>query len=82
MAAVRLVRLRHLPKFQLVRQTPGTSVSDRPNPVRDVLQVGANAQEPVRVRGSWQNAIQVRSAPAHRAGMPGRSGAWRWPHTL
>ncbi len=45
------------------------------------LQVGANASESVRVRGSGQNAIRAPSALARRAGMPGRSGAWRWPHT-
>lgn len=43
---------------------------------------GGRAASAGSVCGSWQNAIQARSAPVHRAGMPRRNGAWQWPHTL
>jgi hypothetical protein len=43
--------------------------------------LNGNFGSAARGGGVCQNAIEAWSAPAHRAAMSGRSGAWRWPHT-
>src|SRR5580700_2225083 len=64
-------------RAQGIRETAGLS------PNKSLAEVGLGVKHSVRAnRGPPHNSIQARWAPAHRAGMPGRSGAWRWPHTL